>query len=492
MADYIGAIDQGTTSSRFIVFDKDGNIVTVDQREHEQITPKAGWVEHDPKEVWTRTREVIGGALANSKLEAGDIAAVGITNQRETTVVWDRKTGEPVYNAIVWQDTRTDKIVRELGEADVVREATGLPLSTYFSGPKIKWILDNVDGARERAENGELAFGTMDSWVVWNLTGGEQHITDVTNASRTLLMSLETGDWHEPSLELMGIPRSMLPEIRSSSETYGEVKGTAIGGTPIAGILGDQQAALFGQTCFDRGDAKNTYGTGSFLLVNTGEELVRTEKLLTTAAYKLGDGKLNYALEGSIAVTGALIQWLRDRLKIIDSAPEVQDLARTVDDNGGVFFVPAFSGLFAPYWRDDARGVIVGLTAYAQRGHIARAALEAAAWQSREVVDAANEIADVPFTDLRVDGGMTGNDLLMQFQADVLGVPVIRPKVTETTALGAAYAAGLATGFWSSQDELRERWAEDKRWEPQMDEDAREKEYARWKKAVQRSLDWVE
>lgn len=492
MAEYIGAIDQGTTSSRFIVFDKDGNIVTVDQREHEQITPKAGWVEHDPKEVWTRTREVIGGALANSKLEAGDIAAVGITNQRETTVVWDRKTGEPVYNAIVWQDTRTDKIVRELGEADQLRQATGLPLSTYFSGPKIKWILDNVDGARERAENGDLAFGTMDSWVIWNLTGGEQHVTDVTNASRTLLMDLKTLDWHEPSLELMGIPRSMLPEIKSSSEVYGEVKGTAIGGTPIAGILGDQQAALFGQTCFDRGDAKNTYGTGSFLLVNTGEEIVHTEKLLTTAGYKLGDGKVTYALEGSIAVTGALIQWLRDRLKIIDSAPEVQDLAKTVDDNGGVYFVPAFSGLFAPYWRDDARGVIVGLTAYANRGHIARAALEAAAWQSREVVDAANDVADVPFTDLRVDGGMTGNDLLMQFQADVLGVPVIRPKVTETTALGAAYAAGLATGFWASQDELRERWAEDKRWEPQMDEEQREQEYARWKKAVQRTLDWVE
>jgi glycerol kinase len=492
VAEYIGAIDQGTTSTRFIVFDKDGNIVTVDQKEHEQITPKAGWVEHDPKEVWTRTREVLGGALAHSKLEAGDIAAIGITNQRETTVVWDRETGEPVYNAIVWQDTRTDQIVRELGEVDQLRDATGLPLSTYFSGPKIKWILDNVDGARERAENGELAFGTMDSWVIWNLTGGQHHITDVTNASRTLLMDLKTLDWHEPSLELMGIPRSMLPEIKASSESYGEVRGTAIGGTPIAGILGDQQAALFGQTCFDRGDAKNTYGTGSFLLVNTGEEVVQTEKLLTTVGYKLGDGKVTYALEGSIAVTGALIQWLRDRLKIIDTAPAVQDLARTVEDNGGVYFVPAFSGLFAPYWRDDARGVIVGLTAYANRGHIARAALEAAAWQSREVVDAANAVADVPFTDLRVDGGMTGNDLLMQFQADVLGVPVIRPKVTETTALGAAYAAGLAVGFWSDQDELRERWAEDKRWEPQMDEDTREKEYARWKKAVQRSLDWVE
>ncbi|MDA0162555.1 glycerol kinase GlpK [Solirubrobacter ginsenosidimutans] len=493
MPDYIGAIDQGTTSTRFIVFDRDGKIVAVDQREHEQINPKAGWVEHDAKEIWIRTREVIAGVLASTPLEAGDISAVGITNQRETTLVWDRKTGEPVYNAIVWQDTRTDAIVRELGDVDQLRRVTGLPLSTYFAGPKVKWILDNVDGARERAANGELAFGTMDTWVLWNLTGGTNgglHYTDVTNASRTLLMNLETLDWHEPALELMGIPKSMLPEIRSSSEAYGDVRGTAIGGTPVAGILGDQQAALFGQTCFAAGEAKNTYGTGSFLLVNTGEEIVHTDSLLTTVGYKLGDGKATYVLEGSIAVTGALIQWLRDRLKIIDSAAEVEDLARTVDDNGGVFFVPAFSGLFAPYWRDDARGVIVGLTAYANRGHIARAALEAAAWQSREVVDAANQVADVPFSELRVDGGMTANELLMQFQADVLGVPVIRPSVTETTALGAAYAAGLATGFWSDQAELKERWAEDKRWEPQMAEDVREKEYARWKKAVQRSLDW--
>jgi glycerol kinase len=490
MADYIGAIDQGTTSTRFIVCDRDGRIVTVDQREHEQIHPRAGWVEHDAKEVWRRTREVIGGALANSDLEAGDIAAVGITNQRETTVVWDRETGDPVYNAIVWQDTRTDAIVRDLGDAGRLREVTGLPLSTYFSGPKIKWILDNVDGARERASSGELAFGTMDSWVLWNLTG--EHVTDVTNASRTLLMNLETLDWHEPSLELMGIPRSMLPEIRSSSEAYGEAKGTAIGGAPVSGILGDQQAALFGQTCFEPGDAKNTYGTGSFLLVNTGTEVVRSESLLTSVGYKLGDAAATYVLEGSIAVTGALIQWLRDRLRIIDSAPEVEALAASVDDNGGVFFVPAFSGLFAPYWRDDARGVIVGLTAYANRGHIARAALEAAAWQTREVVDAANAVADVPFTELRVDGGMTANELLMQFQADVLGVPVIRPEVTETTALGAAYAAGLATGFWSGQAELKERWAEDKRWDPAMDEGDREREYARWKKAVERSLDWVD
>jgi len=498
MAKYVGAIDQGTTSSRFILFDKDGKIVHSDQREHEQINPKAGWVEHDAKQIWTRTREVIGGALAASPAEAGDIEAIGITNQRETAVVWDRETGEPIYNAIVWQDTRTGPLVRELAGdegVDRLRDAVGLPLSTYFSGPKIRWLLDNVEGAQERADNGELAFGNMDTWVLWNLTGGADggvHATDVTNASRTMLMNLETLDWHEPSLELMGIPRSMLPEIRSSSEIYGEAKGTAVGGVPVAGILGDQQAALFGQTCFDPGSAKNTYGTGSFLLVNTGEEIVHTEKLLSSVGYKLGDDKPVYVLEGSIAVTGALIQWLRDRLKIIPDAPSVEKLARTVDDNGGVYFVPAFSGLFAPRWRDDARGVIVGLTAYANQGHIARAALEATAWQSREVVDAANEVADVPFTELRVDGGMTANELLMQFQADVLGVPVIRPAVTETTALGAAYAAGLAAGYWSGQDELRERWSEDKRWEPQMSEETREAEYARWLKAVERSLDWAD
>ncbi len=497
MTNYIAAIDQGTTSSRCILFDVDGGIVQVDQREHEQITPKAGWVEHDPKEVWRRTREVIGGALASSDAEAGDIAAVGITNQRETTVVWDRETGEPVYNAIVWQDTRTGPLVREFAGdegVDRLRETTGLPLSTYFAGPKIAWILDNVDGARKRAENGELAFGTMDTWVLWNLTGGKNggiHVTDVTNASRTLMMDLETLDWHEPALDLMGVPRSMLPEIRSSSEEYGAVEGTALGGRPVAGILGDQQAALFGQTCFSEGDAKNTYGTGSFLLVNTGEEIVRTEKLLTTVGYKLGHGATTYVLEGSIAVTGALVQWLRDRLKIISSASEVEELARTVEDNGDVYFVPAFSGLFAPYWRDDARGAIVGLTAYANGGHIARAALEAAAWQSKEVVDAANDVADVPFTELRVDGGMTENELLMQFQADVLGVPVIRPAVTETTALGAAYAAGLAVGFWSDQGELRERWSEDKRWEPDMSDEDRDSAYAKWKKAVERTFDWV-
>jgi glycerol kinase len=498
MPKYIGAIDQGTTSTRFILFDRDGRIAAVDQREHEQINPRAGWVEHDAREIWLRTREVIGGALAQSDAEAGDIAAIGITNQRESTVVWDRATGEPIHNAIVWQDTRTDQLVRELAGdegVDRLRERVGLPLSTYFSGPKVTWLLDNIAGARGRAENGELAFGTMDTWVLWNLTGGTDggvYVTDVTNASRTMLMDLETLDWHEPSLELMGIPRALLPEIRSSSELYGEAAGTAVGGRPITGILGDQQAALFGQTCFARGDAKNTYGTGSFLLLNTGGEIARSQNLLTTVAYKLGDGEPTYALEGSIAVTGALVQWLRDRLGLIETAAEVEDLALTVEDNGGVYFVPAFSGLFAPYWRDDARGVIVGLTAYSNRGHIARSALEATAWQTREVIDEANVISGAPFTELRVDGGMTANELLMQFQSDVLGVPVVRPTVTETTALGAAFAAGLACGFWSDVDELRERWSEDKRWEPRMDEAKRAREYARWKKAVTRSFDWVD
>jgi glycerol kinase len=498
MAKYIGAIDQGTTSSRFILFDEDGQIAALERREHEQLTPQAGWVEHDAEEIWRCTREAIAGALAKADVDAGDIDAIGITNQRESTVVWDRETGEPIHNAIVWQDTRTAELVRELaGDQGVerLRDRVGLPLSTYFSGPKLAWLLEHVDGARERAENGELVFGTMDTWVLWNLTGGKQeglHLTDVTNASRTMLMDLESLDWHEPSLELMGIPRSMLPQIRSSSEVYGEARATALGGLPIAGILGDQQAALFGQTCFASGEAKNTYGTGSFLLLNTGEEIVRSQKLLTTLGYKLGDGEPTYVLEGSIAVTGALIQWLRDRLKIIKTAPEVEALARSVDDNGGVYFVPAFSGLFAPYWRDDARGVIVGLTAYSNQGHIARAALEATAWQTREVVEEASAVAGAPFAELKVDGGMTANELLMQFQADVLGVPVVRPKVTETTALGAAFAAGLAVGFWSDQDELRERASEDKRWQPEMEEAERERRYGHWKKAVTRSFDWVE
>jgi glycerol kinase len=497
MSGYVAAIDQGTTSTRLILFDADGRIAAVDQREHEQIHPRAGWVEHDAGEVWRRTREVIDGALRAADARVGDVAAIGITNQRETAVVWDRETGEPVHNAIVWQDTRTDALVRELAGdqgLDRLRDRVGLPLSTYFSGPKITWILDNVPGARERAENGELAFGNMDTWVLWNLTGGPRggvHATDVTNASRTMLMDLRTLEWHDPSLSLMGIPPSMLPQIRSSSEIYGEVAGTALAGRPVAGILGDQQAALFGQTCFERGEAKSTYGTGSFLLVNTGEEIVRCEQLITSVAAKIGDAPSTYVLEGSIAVTGAAVQWLRDQIGLIRTAAEVEQLAETVKDNGGVYFVPAFSGLFAPYWRADARGVIVGLTAYARAGHIARAVLEATAWQTREVLDAANSVAEIPLAELKVDGGMTANELLMQFQADVLGIPVIRPKVTETTALGAAFAAGLAVGFWQDEADLRERWSQDRRWEPQMEERRREREYAQWKKAVTRSFDWV-
>ncbi len=495
MSDYVGAIDQGTTSTRFIVFNRDGRIVAAEQREHEQITSRAGWVEHDAEEIWRNTREVLGGALASSGLEAGDLAAIGITNQRETTVVWDRETGHPIHNAIVWQDTRTAGLVRELaGErgVDRLRDRVGLPLSTYFSGPKISWILDHVDGARARAEQGELAFGTIDTWLLWNLTRGGLHATDVTNASRTLLLDLETLDWHPPSLDLMGIPRALLPELRSCSEQYGETIGTAVGGRAVAGMLGDQQAALFGQACFAAGEGKNTYGTGSFVLVNTGSEVIACPELLTSVACKLGEAPPTYVLEGSIAVTGEVVRWLRDRLGVIGSADEIEELARSVADNGGVYFVPAFSGLFAPYWRDDARGAILGLTLYAGRGHIARAALESIAWQTREVVDAVNLACGVPFRELRVDGGGTVNDLLMQLQADVLGVPVVRPVVTETTALGAAYAAGLAVGFWSDLHELRERWAEDRRWEPQMDAAVRERELGRWRKAVSRTLDWVE
>ncbi len=497
MSTYVAAIDQGTTSTRLILFDRDGRIVASNQREHEQIHRQAGWVEHDPHEIWLRTREVIGAALAEAAVEPGEIASIGITNQRETTVVWDRETGRPVHDAIVWQDTRTAGLVAELGGEqgpDRLREDVGLPLSTYFSGPKIAWILDHVEGARRRAEAGELAFGTIDTWLLWNLTGGPRgglHATDVTNASRTMLMDLKTLEWHEPSLELMGIPRAMLPEIRSSSELFGEAAVTALGGRPVGGVMGDQQAALFGQTCFRAGEAKNTYGTGSFLLLNTGAEIVRCHELLTSVAGKIGGEPASYVLEGSIAVTGAAVQWLRDQLGLIATAPEVEDLAKTVQDNGGVYFVPAFSGLFAPRWREDARGVIVGLTGYARAGHIARAALEAAAWQTREVLDAAAGIAATPLAELKVDGGMTANELLMQFQADVLGMPVVRPAVTETTALGAAYAAGLAVGFWSDQQELCERWREDRRWEPAMDPGRRETEYGQWRKAVERSLDWA-
>jgi glycerol kinase len=497
MARFVAAIDQGTTSTRVILFDRDARIVALDQREHEQIHPRAGWVEHDALEIWRRTQETIAGALAEAGAGAADVAAIGITNQRETAVLWDRATGQPLHNAIVWQDTRTAPLVHELAGAegpDRLRDAVGLPLSTYFSGPKVAWMLDEVPGARARAEAGELAFGTIDSWLLWNLTGGPSgglHATDVTNASRTMLMDLQTLRWHEPSLELMGIPRSLLPEIRSSSEAYGEATQSGLSGRPLAGIMGDQQAALFGQTCFRAGEAKNTYGTGSFLLVNTGAEIVRCPQLLTSVAGRVGEEPVSYVLEGSIAVTGAAVQWLRDQLGLISTAAEVETLAAGVPDNGGVYFVPAFSGLFAPRWRDDARGVIVGLTAFARAGHIARAVLEATAWQTREVMDAAREQSGVSLTELRVDGGMTANELLMQFQADVLGVPVVRPEVAETTALGAAFAAGLATGFWSDEAELRERWHEQRRWEPHGDGGAVEQGLAQWRRAVERSLGWA-
>ena len=496
MAQYAAAIDQGTTSTRFMVFDHGGQVVSVDQKEHEQIYPKPGWVEHDALEIWERTQEMVRAGL--DKVEVGDIAGVGVTNQRETTVVWDRSTGQPVHNAIVWQDTRTDQICNELsadGGQDRFRAKTGLPIATYFSGPKIKWILDNVDGIRAKAEAGEVVFGNIDTWVIWQLTGGADggvHVTDVTNASRTMMMNLETLDWDDEILGILGVPRAMLPEIRASSEVYGEAKGD-LAGVPVAGDLGDQQAALFGQTCFAVGEAKNTYGTGNFLLLNTGNEAVQSKSgLLTTLAYKIGDQPAVYCLEGAIAITGALVQWLRDNLGLIKESPEVEDLAKTVDDNGGIYFVPAFSGLFAPYWRSEARGVVAGLTRYVNKGHIARAALEATAWQSKEVVDAMNADSGVELTSLKVDGGMVFNELLMQFQADVLDVPVIRPTVAETTSLGAAYAAGLATGFWSEVEDLRANWGKDKEWQPKMDAEEREKEYRFWKKAVTRTFDWVE
>jgi len=498
MAQYVGALDQGTTSTRFMIFDHSGQVVGIHQKEHEQIFPKPGWVEHDPAEIWARSQEVITGGLDKAKIKASDLAAVGITNQRETTVVWDRKTGKAVYNAIVWQDTRTDTIINEFardGGQDRLRPKVGLPLATYFSGPKVKWILDNVDGARAKAEAGDLVFGNIDTWCIWNLTGGVNggvHVTDVTNASRTMLMNLETLDWDNEILSLMGIPRSMLPAIKASSEVYGKGVG-ALDGIPIAGDLGDQQAALFGQTCFSAGEAKNTYGTGCFMLMNTGNKVVPSKSgLLTTLGYKIGDKPAVYALEGSIAITGALVQWLRDNLGMIARSEEVEALAKTVEDNGGVYFVPAFSGLFAPYWRSEARGVIAGLTRYVNKGHIARAVLEATAWQTREVLDAMNADSGVELTALKVDGGMVFNELLMQFQSDVLGVPVIRPKVAETTALGAAYAAGLAVGFWAEVEDLRANWAKDKEWTPALDEKTRDKEYRFWKKAVTRTFDWVE
>jgi glycerol kinase len=501
MPSYVAAVDQGTTSTRAMVFDHAGRVVASDQREHEQIFPRPGWVEHDPEEIWHNVRTVTAGALAKADLQARDIVAVGVTNQRETSVVWDRTTGKPICNAIVWQDTRTAKIIEQLGELgggqERYRPRTGLPLATYFSGPKVKWMLDNVSGARARAEAGELLFGNIDTWLLWNMTGGPEggmHITDPTNASRTLLMDLDTLSWDPDIASDMGIPVSMLPEIRSSSEEYGTVRERGVlSGVPIAGILGDQQAATFGQACLSIGEAKNTYGTGNFVLLNTGTEKVMSNNgLLTTVCYKIGSNAAVYALEGAIAVTGSLVQWMRDNLGTISTAAEIEEHARSVDDNGGAYFVPAFSGLFAPYWRPDARGVIVGLTRFVNKGHLARAVLEATAYQSREVIDAMNADSGVPLKSLKVDGGMVRNELLMQFQADILNVPVIRPTVSETTALGSAYAAGLAVGFWETEDDIRNNWARDKEWTPDMDEIRRESLYRDWKKAVTKSFGWVE
>ena len=503
MPRYVAAVDQGTTSTRFIVFDHAGQVVSLHQLEHQQIYPQPGWVEHDPTEIWERTRQVIRAALAKNGIDPRDIAAIGVTNQRETTIVWDKKTGRPYYNAIVWQCTRTkdicDALAREGGQ-DRFRARTGLPLATYFSGPKIKWILDNVPGVREAAEKGDALFGTVDTWVIWWLTGGPNggaHVTDVSNASRTMMMNLETLDWDQEILDILGIPRQMLPEIRPSSDPriygYTPKDGPLGASIPVCGDLGDQQAALVGQTCFSPGEAKNTYGTGCFMLLNTGTTPVPSKSgLLTTLGYRFGDGPAVYCLEGSIAITGALVQWLRDNLKFFDFSKHIEDYARSVPDSGGIYFVPAFSGLFAPYWRSDARGIIIGLTRYITKAHICRAALEATAYQTREVLDAMEKDSGVKLTALKVDGGMVYNELLMQFQADILGVPVIRPVVAETTALGAAYAAGLAVGFWDNLDDLRQNWAVDKVWKPQMDPETRERLYRGWLKAVQNTFGWVE
>ncbi|RJO79259.1 glycerol kinase [Nocardia panacis] len=503
MSRYVGAIDQGTTSSRFMVFDRGGNEIARHQLEHEQILPRPGWVEHNPTEIWERTRAVIQTTLTKADLQASDLAAVGVTNQRETTVVWNRETGRPYGNAIVWQDTRTDRIAAELeraGHGETIRRKAGLPPATYFSGGKLRWILDNVPGVAEDAARGVAIFGTTDTWLLWNLTGGVDggvHVTDPTNASRTMLMNLETCDWDEELLAIFGIPRAMLPTIAPSSnpELFGTTRadGPFGGVVPLAGVLGDQQAATVGQVCFRPGEAKNTYGTGNFLLLNTGHEIVRSEHgLLTTVAYQLGSAKPVYALEGSIAVTGSAVQWLRDQLGIISGAAQSESLARQAEDNGGVYFVPAFSGLFAPYWRSDARGVIVGLSRYSNNAHLARATLESICYQTRDVVEAMQADSGVRLDMLRVDGGVTANELCMQLQADFLGVPVSRPVVAETTALGAAYAAGLAVGFWSGTDELERNWQEAKRWEPTATEEQREKGYRRWKKAVERTLDWID
>jgi glycerol kinase len=499
VASYLGAIDQGTTSTRFIVFDRTGRIVASEQREHEQIYPKPGWVEHDAEEIWRRTQEVIAGALQKRALQPADLAAIGITNQRETTVLWERATGKPVYNAIVWQDTRVADDVAEFskkGGQDRFRQITGLPLSTYFSGLKIRWLLENIRGLRERAEAGHVIFGNIDTFLVWHLTGGPDrgiHVTDVTNASRTQLMNLETLDWDDGILSAFGIPRAMLPGIKSSSEIYGAATESVLQGVIIGGILGDQQAALVGQTCFRAGEAKNTYGTGCFLLMNTGEHPVASKHgLLTTLGYRFGKQPAVYALEGSIAITGALVQWLRDNLGLIQRSSDVETLALSVTDNGGVYFVPAFSGLYAPYWKDGARGVIAGLTRYASKGHLARAVLEATAFQTREVLEAMERDSGIALDTLRVDGGMVENHLLMQFQADILDRPVVRPVIKETTALGAAYAAGLAVGFYQNVDDLRANWAVDHTWHPNLETEKRAEMYRLWKKAVARSFDWVE
>ena len=503
MAKYVGAVDQGTTSTRFIIFDKGGRIVGLDQKEHEQIFSKPGWVEHNPLEIWKNTQEVISGALAKTDIEGADLAAIGITTQRETTVLWDKNTGKPYNNAIVWQCTRTDEICKELikdGGQDRFRDKTGLPVATYFSGPKIKWILDNTPDARAAAQKGEACFGTMETWVIWWLTGGPQggaHVTDITNASRTMLMDLQSLKWDEEILQVLGIPKQILPEIVPSSDTdfWGMTSENGPFGAriPVCGALGDQQAALVGQHCFEAGQAKNTYGTGCFLLLNTGTKPVASKHgLITTLAYQIRGQSPVYALEGSIAIAGALVQWLRDNLGMISKAPEVEQLARTVEDSGGVYIVPAFSGLFAPYWRSDARGVMVGLTRYVNKCHISRAVLEACAYQTRDIVEAMNKDSGVNLAHLKVDGGMVYNDLLMQFQADTLAVPVIRPKVAETTALGAAYAAGLAAGFWSGLEELHKNWSADKTWQPHMTAEDRERGYLGWKKAVERTFNWVE
>ncbi len=496
MAHLIASIDQGTTSTRCILFDSQGRIFAQAQKEHRQIYPQPGFVEHDPDEIWANTQSVINVALENGKINFSDIHALGITNQRETTVVWDRTTGKPFFNAIVWQDTRTAdycNILSKDGGQDRFRAKVGLPLATYFSGPKIKWILDHIPGVREAAQNGRAIFGNIDTWLIWNLTGGPKggaHVTDVTNASRTLLMDLDTLQWDAEILEIMGIPATMLPDILPSSQFYGN--SDLLGGITVAGDLGDQQAALFGQTCFQPGEAKNTYGTGCFMLLNTGSKIVPSQSgLLTTVGYQIGEQSPVYCLEGSIAITGALVQWLRDNLGMIHTSAEIESLARTVDNNGGVYFVPAFSGLFAPYWRSDARGIIAGLTRYVNRGHIARAVLEATAFQTREVLDAMEKDSGVRLSSLKVDGGMVYNELLMQFQADILNVPVVRPIIAETTALGAAYAAGLATGFWSGLEELTSNWGKDCDWFPKMEALEREGLYANWKKAVTRTFDWL-